>query len=461
MPDLLIRDIPPVSVAGPEITNPAIYFGELTSSYALVRTGTQEFDYPLGDKNRFTTYAGEAGIPIGSLFTRSLFAWALHSTKILLTEYLQKESRILLFRTLKERVPKIAPFLAYDADPYLVIHDGRLFWIQDAYTTSRMFPYSQPYRGRINYIRNAVKVVVDAYTGECTFYVFEENDPIIRTYERIFPGMFHPAEEMPEGLRRHVRYPEDLFKIQARIYATFHMTDPQVFYNREDLWEIPRETQAGSEVSVEPYYVIMKLPGEDSEEMILMLPFAPAGKDNMIAWMAARCDGPEYGQRMVFLFPKKRLIYGPRQIEARIDQDPAISQLLTLWSQRGSQVLRGNLLVIPLERSLLYVEPLYIQAEKGELPELKRVIVAAGNRIEIGTALDEALGKVFEGQPRAEAEAPPGEVPAAAAPEDPARRAWEAFEAGREALRRGDWAAYGEAQARLEEILRGWKEGRH
>jgi hypothetical protein len=457
MPYFYIRDIPPVSTVDLPVTRPAIYFGELTRNYVLVRTSTQEFDYPLGQSNQFTTYQGDSGIPLGSFLTRMLFSLHLRSSKILLTRYLTAESRILLYRTLRERIRKIAPFLLYDSDPYLVVSEGRLFWIQDAYTFSDAYPYSQPYRRGLNYLRNSVKIVVDAYTGQCDFYIFDEDDPIIRTYEKIFPKLFKPASEMPEGLFEHIRYPEDLFYVQARMYATYHMTDPQVFYNREDLWEIPRETQAGNEVPVNPYYIIMKLPGAQEEEMVLMLPFSPAGKDNMIAWMAARCDRENYGERMVFLFPKKKLIFGPRQVEARIDQDPAISQLLTLWSQRGSQVLRGNLLVIPIARSLIYVEPLYIQAEKGKLPELKRVIVAASNRISIGTTLEEALEGIFG---RAPEEAPlPGELlPSTAPPAMGPREAWEAYQAGREALRRGDWAAYGQAQRRLEEILRRWLE---
>jgi uncharacterized membrane protein (UPF0182 family) len=459
-----IRDIPPVSKGGIEVTTPGIYFGELTSRYSLVKTSTEEFDYPVGDTNKFTFYEADAGIPIGNFFSRLLFAWHLKSSKIILTGHTTPESQILLYRTLKERIPKIAPFLYYDKDPYLVIHDGKLFWMQDAYTTSRRFPYSQPYGG-LNYIRNSVKVIMDAYTGECTFYVFEPDDPLIQTYWRIFPDLFRPASEMPEGLRRHIRYPEDLFRVQAQIYATYHMTDPQVFYNREDLWQIPRETQRGSEVDVVPYYVIMRLPGAEAEEMILMQPFVPNRKDNMIAWMAARCDEPGYGERVVYFFPKQKLIYGPRQIEARIDQDARISQLLSLWSQRGSQVIRGNLLVIPIGESLLYVEPLYLQAEKAELPQLKRVIVASGNRIAMAPTLNEALSEIF-GAPSAE---PSPESIAAGRETDreigleigeepitssDAQEALRIYEEGQSALRRGDWGAYGRAQERLEAILR-------
>jgi uncharacterized membrane protein (UPF0182 family) len=466
LPEFHIRDIPPVSKGGIEVTRPGIYFGELTNTYSLVKTSTEEFDYPIGDTNQFTFYKADGGIPIGSFFERLLFAWHLKSSKILLTTYTTSESQILLYRTLKERIPKIAPFLYYDKDPYLVIHDEKLFWMQDAYTTSRKFPYSQPYGG-LNYIRNSVKVVMDAYTGECVFYVFEPNDPLVQTYWRIFPDLFRPASDMPEGLRRHIRYPEDLFRVQAQLYATYHMTDPQVFYNREDLWQIPRETQRGSEVEVVPYYVIMKLPGSESEEMILMQPFVPARKDNMIAWMAARCDDPGYGERVVYFFPKQKLIYGPRQIEARIDQDARISQLLSLWSQRGSQVIRGNLLVIPIEGSLLYVEPLYLQAEKAELPELKRVIVASGNRIAMAPTLNGALSDIFG--------APSGEPPPEPVADDreivgrevidrdieevpvtlgAAQEALQIYEEGQNALRRGDWGAYGRAQERLEAILR-------
>jgi uncharacterized membrane protein (UPF0182 family) len=376
----------------------------------------------------------------------------------LFTTYFTPESRILLYRSLDERVPRLAPFLRYDRDPYLVVHDGRLKWITDAYTVSRRFPYSQPTSG-INYIRNSVKVVTDAYNGTTDFYVNDPDDPVFRVYARIFPALFKSMDTLPSGLRAHLRYPVDLFRIQAETYATFHMEDAQVFYNKEDLWQLPIESFADREILMEPYYTIMRLPDSDREEMVLMLPFTPSRKDNMIAWMAARCDGDNLGRRVVFLFPKQELIYGPRQIEARIDQDPVISQQLTLWSQRGSDVIRGNLLVIPLGASLLYVEPLYLQAEKGALPELKRVILAHGNRIEMNTDLQTTLESLFGRRitPRdtsAESPRPPtvgGPPPILT--EGVAAQALQILEAAEAALRRGDWAGYGAAIERLKEHL--------
>ncbi|MFQ5600376.1 MAG: UPF0182 family protein, partial [Candidatus Krumholzibacteriia bacterium] len=461
LPELLIRDIPPVSLVDLEITRPEIYYGEQSTAFALVLTTEDEFDYPVGEANRFTRYAGRGGIGIGSLLRRLLFAWQLRSRELLFTGALTRESRILLHRSVRERVQKIAPFLRYDGNPYLALYEGRMMWILDAYTFSDRFPYSQP-AGDINYIRNAVKVVVDAYHGTTTFYVADPEDAVLRTYRGVFPSLFRPLDAMPDDLRAHVRYPMDLFRIQAETYATFHMDDPQVFYNKEDLWQLPIESVAGREVIMEPYYTIMQLPDSEREEMILMLPFTPARKDNMIAWMAARCDGDNLGRRLVFLFPKQELVYGPRQIEARIDQDTAISQQITLWSQAGSNVNRGNLLVIPIAESVLYVEPLFLQAEKGALPELKRVVLAHGNRIEMDTDLDSTLRALFgAGRQMSRRDQPPTEETgrAGAAARQPAqemsaaRRALEILQAAEEALRRSDWARYGEEMQRLRRHL--------
>lgn len=457
LPELFIRDIPPQSSVDLTIDRPEVYYGEQTSEFALVGTSTDEFDYPLGDTNQSTRYSGRGGIPVGSFARRLLFAWYLRSREMLLTGYLAPESRILLRRNLQDRVARVAPFLLYDHDPYVVVHDGRLVWVQDAYTATDHFPYAQPV-GRLNYLRNAVKVVVDAYDGTTRFYAMQPDEPLLRAYAAVFPGLFRPIDEMPADLRAHLRYPEDLFQIQAQVFATFHMQDPQVFYNREDLWQLPVESVGGQEMVVEPYYVILRLPDSERPELLLMLPFTPARKDNMIAWLAARCDGDRLGEREVFLFPKQELVYGPRQIEARIDQDASISQMLTLWSQRGSNVIRGNLLVIPIDRSILYVEPLYLQAEKGALPELKRVIVAQGDRIEMGPDLESSLALLF-GEPP-----PPGPDTAAmsAQPTSPeggassgsaAARALGLLQRADAAARRGDWTGYGAALEELRQVL--------
>jgi uncharacterized membrane protein (UPF0182 family) len=418
---------------------------------------TDEFDYPVGDTNQATRYAGKGGIAAGSLGRRLLFAWYLRSRELLLTGYVTPESRILMRRSLRERIPRVAPFLLYDQDPYVVVHEGRLLWIQDAYTRTDRFPYAQAV-GRLNYVRNAVKVVVDAYDGTTTFYAVDQNEPLLRAYSKVFPGLFRPLEEMPEGLRAHLRYPEDLFQIQAEVFATFHMEDPQVFYNREDLWQLPIESVGGQETLVEPYYAVLNLPGAERPELLLMLPFTPARKDNMVAWLAARCDGAALGERMVFLFPKQELIYGPRQIEARIDQDASISQMLTLWSQRGSDVIRGNLLVIPIERSILYVEPLYLQAAKGALPELKRVIIAHGDRIEMGPDLETTLSMLFGAADMAH-EVPVVETvesqraAAAATASGSASQALGLLRRAEGAVQRGDWVAYGNAMQELRRAL--------
>ena len=370
---------------------------------------------------------------------------------------------MLFHRQIGERVRRIAPFFRFDADPYLVIRaDGRLAWLLDGYTVTDRYPYAERVPGLGNYVRNSVKVVVDAYDGTVRFYVSDAQDPLVRAYAAAFPGLLEPIEAMPADLRAHVRYPAGFFAVQARMYATYHMQDPRVFYNKEDLWSMPRMAEGGRDREIDPYYTIMRIPGESREEFVLLMPFTPLRRDNMIAWLAARSDGAAYGRLVAFLFPKQRLVFGPRQISARIDQDAVISQQLTLWSQRGSTVIRGSLLAIPVEESLLYVQPLYLAAEKGSIPELKRVIVAHGNQIAMGETLDAALQAIFGGRPGAPAE-PPG------APTGPARpsaegvmgqvgRAWEAWSRGQDALRRGDWSAYGEAQRRLEDALRALRE---
>ncbi len=456
LPQFVIKDIPPSSSVDLVITRPEIYFGERTDYPVFVRTAMKEFDYPIGDQNAFTIYQGDRGIWIGSFFRKLLFAWELKSFQILFTENFTDESRVLLHRHIQDRVSRIAPFLRYDEDPYLVVSEGRLFWIQDAYTLTDRYPYAEPFEGRFNYIRNAVKVVVDAYLGDVTFYAADPQDPLIATLWKIFPSLFRPLEQMVPSLRSHVRYPTDLFDIQRDLFRTYHMRDPRVFYNKEDLWEVPNEIYGDNEQLMESYYVIMSLPGSEREEFIQLIPFTPKNKNNMIAWLAARSDGEHYGKLLLYQFPKQELTYGPMQIEARIDQDPNISQLITLWSQKGSQVIRGNLLVIPIEESILYVEPLYLQAEKSDIPELTRVTAVYENRVALGSTLQEALEQAIFGSgwvDRRMMAATDAPEPADVADLDLATAAWRRYRKSLEFLRAEDWASYGEEQRRLGEIL--------
>jgi len=448
LPELLVRDLPPRTTSGLQITRPEVYYGEKTDNYVFVHAALEEFDYPSGDQNVFTTYEGTGGVLFDSPFKRAAFAYRFGDVSVLLSEYLTPESRVMLHRNIHQRVRQVAPFLLFDPDPYLVIVDGRLVWLQDAYTVTDMYPYSQPYQGHFNYVRNSVKVVIDAYNGDMTFYIVDTEDPLIQAYVAIFPDLFTPLEEMPEGLRAHVRYPEGLFIIQAQMNNTYHMQDPTVFYNKEDQWAVAHEMYAGNDQLMEPYYVTMSLEGEDEQEFILIQPFTPANKQNMVGWMAARSDGEHYGKLLLYKFPKQELVYGPLQIEARIDQEPAISGQLSLWHQRGSRVIRGNLLVIPIGNSLLYVEPLYLQAETGRLPELKRVIVASGEQVIMADTLDEALSSVA-GAPvvTVEEEA----VEEATEAHDLALSALEHYERAQEYLQEGDWAGYG---AELEAMRR-------
>jgi hypothetical protein len=416
LPEFWIKDIPPVASGDLRISRPELYFSELATDYVFAKTRAKEFDYPAGNQNVYSAYGGQGGIPLGSFWRKVLFAAHLGDIKLLLSDDLTAESRVLIYRNIRARVERIAPFFRYDDDPYMVISAaGRIVWFLDGYTVSDGFPYSTPTRGLGNYVRNAVKVTVDAYDGTVHFYAADPADPLIRTTTRIFPGLLQPLDTMPADLRAHIRYPEGLFRIQAAMYAVYHMRDTQVFYNKEDLWSIPIRPVDGQERAMEPYYLILRLPGEKNEEFVLLIPFTPSKKDNLAAWLAARSDPPNYGKLVVYNFPKQKLIYGPRQIEARIDQDPFISQQLSLWNQRGSQVIRGNLLVVPIERSLVYVEPLYIAAEKGQLPELKRVIVGFGDRIAMEDTLDGAMARVFGAPlPQAGAAVAPGPAEGAA-----------------------------------------------
>jgi uncharacterized protein len=463
LPELYVKDIPPVpTTKSLQITRPEIYYGEVSNEYVFVRTRSQEIDYPAGDENVYATYQGLGGVQVGSFWRRLLLSIRFGSYRILLSPEITSESRVLFHRQIGERVRRIAPFFRFDSDPYFVIRaDGRLAWILDGYTATDRFPYAERVPGLGNYVRNAVKVVVDAYDGSVRFYLADTQDPLVQAYAGAFPGLLAPIEAMPPDLRAHVRYPAGFFGIQARMYATYHMQDPRVFYNKEDLWSGPRVAEGGRERELDPYYTIMRIPGESREEFVLLMPFTPLRRDNMIAWLAARSDGPAYGRLVAFLFPKQRLVYGPRQIAARIDQDAVISQQITLWSQRGSTVIRGSLLAIPVEESLLYVQPLYLAAEKGSIPELKRVIVAHGNQIAMSETLDGALQTIFGGRPSAPVVSPVVPGPPQAGAENVAglvTRAWEAWSRGQDALRRGDWGAYGDAQRGLEEALKTLRE---
>lgn len=461
LPVLLVQDIPPhTQEPSLAINRPEIYYGELTKGYIIVKTSEKEFDYPAGEENVYSTYKGEGGVPVQSFLRKLLFAVYFKDPNIVLSPLLKPESRFLYFRDIRTRVKKVAPFLTLDQDPYIVISDGKLYWVQDGYTTSDRYPYSTPLTGMGNYIRNSVKAVVDAYSGRVDLYVADATDPLIQVYQRIFPGVFRPIAEMPADLQRHVRYPEDIFRFQTFIYSMYHMTNPQIFYNKEDLWEVPVLSSGQAENTMSPYYTIMRLPQEKEEEFILMLPFTPNRKDNLSAWMVARSDAANYGQLVVYRFPKQKLVYGPKQIVARINQDADISRQVSLWDQRGSQVIQGTLLVIPIEEGLIYVRPLYLRAETGKIPELKRVIVAYENRIAMEETLEASIARIFGDPiptPREPTAAPAaGSVTEAAAPGDRTGlilKARDAYGRAIQAQRTGDWARYGEELKNLGAIL--------
>ncbi len=462
LPVFYIKDIPPVSPPELRIERPEIYFGEETRNYVVVGGGTKEFDYAQGQENVYNTYQGRDGVSLGNFWRRVLFAWYYSDFKLLISDNVTSTSKILFRRLIQDRVQRIAPFLRLDHDPYLVITDGRLKWLQDAYTVSDALPYSQRLRGSdINYMRNSVKIAVDAYDGNPVFYIADPGDPIVQTYQRIFPSLFQPMDSMRPSLRSHIRYPEDFFIIQAGVYGTYHMTNPEVFYNKEDLWSFPRENQRAQNAVMQPYYTIMRLPDEAKEEFILMLPMVPNNRDNMIAWLAARCDGAQYGKVIEFAFSKEKLIYGPAQIEARIDQDTTISQQLSLWNQTGSRVIRGNLLAIPIDDTLLYVEPLYLSAESRQLPELKRLIATAGDRVVMGQDVDALLASLLtpESKPPTAVSSTTASVPGAR-PKEPLPSAANAealshYRRALDAVSKGDWRTFGSEMDAMQKALQG------
>ncbi len=451
-PKFLVRDVPPVTVAGPQVKVPGIYFGETEDEYVVVNTGIEEFDYPVEDRNATTRYEGRSGVSVGGLARRIAFALRFGSLDLLLSQYITPDSRVLYMRSLRQRMDALAPWLALDDDPYPVVVDGKILWVIDGYTYSDRYPYSQTTGEGLSYLRNAVKTVIDAYDGTVTLYAFDPDDPILATWREIFPELVVGIEQCPQEVVEHFRYPEDLFRIQARVYENYHMLDPQTFYNKEDSWAIPR---SGDGV-MEPYYVLLRLPGEEELSFLMMQPFTPRNKDNMIAWMAAKSGPRDYGQRIVYNFPKQRLILGPAQVEAAINQDSVISPQLSLWNQRGSQVRFGNLLVIPLKDAVVYVRPLYLQAEQTAIPELTRVLVLYADQVVMAEDLRSALVAVFGEAHEAAGSGEPTPTPAAPtddAVKEGAARAQEIYEQAIAAQRRGDWATYGRLLEELGDLL--------
>jgi hypothetical protein len=491
LPEYFVQDIPPSGELRtvPDITveQPRVYYGEIPEHYVIVNSDEEEFDFPIGEgRGETTTYEGEGGVRLNSFLRRLVYAWEFGDYNILISGAINDESRLLYRRNIRERVSEIAPFLLLDSDPYLVVADGQLFWVQDAYTHTDRYPYSTRGAG-LNYIRNSVKVVVNAFDGATTFYLIDDpddpddDDPIAQVYDGIYPDLFTPFDEMPDSLRAHIRYPQDLFQVQAQIYRRYHIDDARSFFLGEGFWDIPTEKFIDQEQPLEPYYVIMRLPGEASEEFVLILPFRPRGpRRNSIAWLAARSDGDQYGKLLVFRFPGGAQILGPSQVESLIDAEPTISEQLTLWDQAGSQVIRGNLLMIPIGEGNLFVEPIYLQATASRLPRLERVVVVLNDEnIAMEETLEEALNVVLgraapsgptvvdgDGGPAptpaatpAEGETPaptPTAQPTPALPDDVAalvEQANDTFERAQELLQQGDFAGYGEEIERLEEIL--------
>lgn len=494
LPEFFVKNIPPEvapAVASDlEITQPRIYYGEETDHHIYTGTSTEEFDYPLGSDNASNTYDGLGGVSVGSFGRRLAYAIEIGSLKPLISNYFTSASKIHYHRDIVQRAQQVVPFLTLDSDPYLAVVDGRLKWIMDAYTTSDRYPYSEPLLqtpaignliesqpeieeiaiAETNYIRDAAKVIIDAYDGTLTIYAINDSDPVLATYQKIFPNLFTPVTSASDDLRSHFRYPLNLFQIQAQLYRAYHMENVEVFFKQEDQWRFPQQQgNSGETEQMQPYYIIMKLPSAEQEEFLQILPFTPRNRANMVSWMAARCDGDRYGELVLYEFPKQVLVYGPQQIEGRIDQNTDISQQLTLWNQQGSSVVRGNILAIPIDQSLLYFEPVYLQADQGALPELKRVIVAFKNTIVMRETLPEALEAVFGTQvisdtnvdqssatasnPEVSNQIPTDLVQPDLRQPDLVQAAIEAFEQGEEALQKGDWAAYGQAQRQLEQVL--------
>lgn len=462
-PDVLVKNIPSVSsVKEINIDRPEIYFGESTDNYVVVNTDEQEFDYPDGNDNKYTKYEAKSGIKM-NLLNRILFSIRERSPQLLVSSNVNSDSRIIINRNVEKRVKRIMPYLKYEKDPYMVTVDGKLYWIIDAYTTSSNYPYSEPYSGDINtanYIRNSIKVVIDAYTGDLTYYIVDNNDPIAKTYMKIYPKLFKDIKKMPEGIKSHLRYPNSLFEVQAEVYTKYHMQETKVFYQKEDLWDISKQIYGTSEKKMEPSYYIFRLPGEKEAEFINMVPFTPKSKQNMTAIMMARNDGDNYGKLMVYKLPKNKTVYGPMQIEAQIDQNTEISKEFSLWNSSGSKYRRGDMFVIPIEESLLYVEPVYLEASNQAIPEVKRVIVAYEDRIAyqptLAAALEELFGEDASAGASGSGEGMPGVKGSkgeSSSVKDLAIKASEAYEKAVNAQRQGDWKTYGEYLKELQKYL--------
>lgn len=460
-PDIIVKNIPPESEAkDTDITRPEIYFGELTNDYVIVNTDEQEFDYPNGNENSYSTYKGKAGIKL-NLLNRILFSVREGSMKLLVSSNVNSDSRIIINRNIKDRVEKLMPYLSYEKDPYMTVVNGKLYWIVDAYTTSSYYPYSEPYSGEVgstNYIRNSVKVVVDAYNGDTTFYVVDQDDPVARTYQKIYPTLFKDVKEMPEGIRKHIRYPNSLLKIQAGVYTKYHMDQVKVFYQDEDLWDIAHQIYGTEEKEMDPSYFIFELPDEKKAEFINMIPFTPKSKQNMTAIMMARNDGNRYGQLLVYKFPKNKTVYGPMQIEAQIDQNTEISKEFSLWNSSGSKYRRGDLFVIPINNSIMYVEPVYLEASNQAIPEMKRVIVAYGDKIAYESTLEDALADLFgedeNGGQSQSASASSGKNNSEKSnTKELIQKANEAYENAVNAQKSGNWKKYGDYLDELEKYL--------
>lgn len=460
-PDIIVKNIPPESEAKDiEITRPEIYFGELTNDYVIVNTDEQEFDYPNGNENSYSMYKGKAGIKL-NLLNRILFSVREGSMKLLVSSNVNSDSRIIINRNIKDRVEKLMPYLSYEKDPYMTVVNGKLYWIVDAYTTSSYYPYSEPYSGEVgstNYIRNSVKVVVDAYNGDTTFYVVDQDDPVARTYQKIYPTLFKDGKDMPEGIRKHIRYPNSLLKIQAGVYTKYHMDQVKVFYQDEDLWDIAHQIYGTEEKEMNPSYFIFELPDEKKAEFINMIPFTPKSKQNMTAIMMARNDGNRYGQLLVYKFPKNKTVYGPMQIEAQIDQNTEISKEFSLWNSSGSKYRRGDLFVIPINNSIMYVEPVYLEASNQAIPEMKRVIVAYGDKIAYESTLEDALADLFgedeNGGQSQSASASSGKNNSGKSnTKELIQKANEAYENAVNAQKGGNWKKYGDYLDELEKYL--------
>jgi uncharacterized protein len=401
LPDYLVKDIETRSTY-PEfaLDHPRIYYGEVTNEYVFAPSKVRELDYASGSENLYSSYSGR-GIDIGNWWRRWIASRYLRDWQALFTDNFRPDTKLLLHRSIQDRAKRLAPWLTLDRDPYLVVDPQQhgLYWILDAYTSSDHYPYADPGQKPFNYLRNSVKISIDAYDGTTKFYISDDRDPILQTWRKLLPNMWQPLSQMPSGLRQHLRYPTDLFRVQADRLLTYHMEDPQIFYNREDLWQIPQEIYGGKSQVVEPYYLITKLPTAAQEEFILLSPFTPNNRANLIAWLGARSDGEQYGKLLLYQFPKQRLVYGTEQIESLINQDPVISQQISLWNRQGVSAVQGNLLVIPIEQSLLYVEPLYLEAQQNSLPTLGRTIVVYGDRIAMAETLAQALQKIFPAAP--------------------------------------------------------------